>query len=129
VTVLIAGGSSVAVLKRAPNAVDVEASTRSVPVAEAPTSATPAAANVSSANANTQSAKSSSTAARETLASTEDRDATSDAGPDGRFGGLSHAQLKILLGEIERLEAVPVTEPEPVTIKVNTGSPSSPDGI
>ena len=54
---------------------------------------------------------------------TDDQDATTDAGPDGRFGGLSDAQLKALLGEIERLEAVPITEPEPVTIKVNVGTP------
>jgi len=122
VTVLIAGGSSVALLNRAPSAVDVDPLPRSVAVAEAPTSAAPGAANASSAN--TQSAKSTSSAAHDTMASSEEQNATSDAGPDGRFGGLSGAQLKALLGEIDRLEAVPVTEPEPVTIKVNAGSPS-----
>jgi hypothetical protein len=58
------------------------------------------------------------------LASTVDQDARTDAGPDGRFGGLTEAQLNALLSEIERLEAVPITEPEPVTIKVNVGTPS-----
>ena len=33
----------------------------------------------------------------------------------------TQAQLDALLSEIERLEAVPITEPEPVTIKVNVG--------
>jgi hypothetical protein len=69
-------------------------------------------------------AKAPSVAARETIASTDDQDARTDAGPDGRFGGLTEAQLKTLLSEIEQLEAVPVTEPEPVTIKVNVGSPA-----
>jgi hypothetical protein len=112
VTVLIAGGSTVAVLNRAPGTVDLDASSRSV--AQAPAGA----ANVSSAN--TYSAKSSSNAAHDTMASSEQQNA--DASADGRFGGLSGAQLKALLGEIDRLEAVPVTEPEPVAIKVSTGS-------
>jgi hypothetical protein len=118
VTILIAGGSSVALLNRAPNARPVDTLAHSVPVAEVPTSATPSAANVASAN--TQSAKSSSS---------DEQNATSDAGPDGRFGGLSGSQLKALLGEIDRLEAVPVTEPEPVTIKVIAGSSSSSDRL
>ena len=118
VTILIAGGSSVALLNRAPNAQPVDTLAHSVPIAEVGSSATPPAANTASAN--TQSAKSSSS---------EDQNATSDAGPDGRFGGLSGAQLKALLGEIDRLEAVPVTEPEPVTIKVIAGSSSSSDRL
>jgi hypothetical protein len=118
VTILIAGGSSVALLNRAPNAQPVDTLAHSVPIAEVGSSATPPAANTASAN--TQSAKSSSS---------EEQNATSDAGPDGRFGGLSGAQLKALLGEIDRLEAVPVTEPEPVTIKVIAGSSSSSDRL
>jgi hypothetical protein len=40
-------------------------------------------------------------------------------GPDGRFGGLSDEQMQRLLNEIDGLAAVPVTEPEPVTIRVD----------
>jgi hypothetical protein len=124
VTILIAGGSSVAVLNRASSTVDVDTLPRSVAIAETPT---PAAANPSSAN--TQSGKSSSSAAHDTMGSSEEQNAKSDAGPDGRFGGLSGAQLKALLGEIDRLKAVPVTEPEPVMIKVNDSSPTSSDRL
>jgi hypothetical protein len=58
------------------------------------------------------------------ITAADDQDTKSDAGPDGRFGGLTGAQLKALLDEIDHLEAVPVTEPEPVIIKVNVGTPA-----
>jgi len=51
-----------------------------------------------------------------------------DEGPDGRFGGLSAAQMQTLLSEIDGLKAVPVTEPEPVTIRVDV-KPSGPEGL
>jgi len=126
VTVLIAGGSSVAVLSRASNDSNVDSVARSVPVAGVPMSAAAAPANGS---ANSGALNSSSNAAAQVIASADDQDATSDAGPDGRFGGLSDTQLKALLGEIDRLEAVPVMEPEPVIIKVNNSSPALPDRL
>ena len=63
----------------------------------------------------------------QTLASADEQEAA-DIGPDGRFAGLNDTQLKALLGEIDRLEAVPVTEPDPVMIKVNLANPGSPEG-
>ena len=120
VTVLVAGGSSAAILSRAPATPNDDVVARSVPAADTPAAIIPA---VTSTTAEAPTAKSSAVA-RETLASTIDQDARTDAGPDGRFGGLTEAQLNALLSEIERLEAVPITEPEPVTIKVNVGTPS-----
>jgi len=61
------------------------------------------------------------------LASAGDQDPSVDVGPDSRFGGLSDGQLNDLLGEIDRLQAVPITEPEPVTITVDV-KPTIPDG-
>jgi len=52
------------------------------------------------------------------VASVGDSDIVADVGPDGRFGGLNDGQLRDLLGQIDRLEAVPVTEPEPVSIRM-----------
>jgi hypothetical protein len=53
------------------------------------------------------------------VATTAESDAPTEDGPDGRFAGLSDAQMQALLGEIDRLQAVPVTEPDPVTIRVD----------
>ena len=119
VTVLVAGGSSAAILNRAPATPNVDVVARSVPVTDTQAATAPAV----TARRRGPSAKSSAVPS-ETLASTIDQDTRTDAGPDGRFGGLTHAQLEALLSEIERLEAVPITEPEPVTIKVNVGTPS-----
>jgi len=118
ISVLVAGGSSVAILNRAPGVPNGELAARAVEVADTQT-ATP---SVVRSTTPVVSAKSAAVA-RETIASV-DQDATTDAGPDGRFGGLTETQLNALLSEIERLEAVPITEPEPVTIKVNVGTPT-----
>ena len=120
VTVLVAGGSSVAILNRAPVAPETGLAV-SIPVTDTQSSSTRTDTLAPRAVASSQSV---AVASRATLASADDQDATTDAGPDGRFGGLSEAQLQALLGEIDRLEAVPVTEPEPVTIKVNVGLPA-----
>jgi len=120
VTVLVAGGSSVAILNRAPVAPETGLAV-SIPVTDTQSSSTRTDTLAPRAVASAQSV---AVASRATLASADDQDATTDAGPDGRFGGLSEAQLQALLGEIDRLEAVPVTEPEPVTIKVNVGLPA-----
>ena len=119
VTLLVAGGSSVAILNRAPTAPETGLAV-SIPVTDTQSSSTRTDTLAPRAVASAQSV---AVASRATIASADDQDATTDAGPDGRFGGLSEAQLQALLGEIDRLEAVPVTEPEPVTIKVNVGLP------
>ena len=45
-----------------------------------------------------------------------------------RLADLNERELKALLSEIDQLQAVPITEPEPVTIRVNSKG-SSPEGM
>jgi hypothetical protein len=45
-----------------------------------------------------------------------------------RLTDLNERELKALLSEIDQLQAVPITEPEPVTIRVNSKG-SSPEGM
>jgi hypothetical protein len=127
VTLLVAGGSSVALLNRAPNSVDGVSTVRSESISTPTPPAAPAVTPAPSANSNSSAPM--RPAARETVALADDQDARSDAGPDGRFAGLTGAQLQSLLDEIERLQPVPVTEPEPVTIKVNVGTPGTPEKL
>ena len=44
-----------------------------------------------------------------------------------RLGDLNEKQLKALLSEIDRLQATPITEPDPVTIRVDTKGSTTPD--
>ena len=112
VTVLVAGGSSLAVLRRTPTTIETRppitdtAVSRPAPVAPVAGQETPAPGT----------AAPNSVAP---VAKTADTDASTEDGPDGRFAGLSDAQMQALLGEIDRLQAVPVTEPDPVTIRVD----------
>ena len=46
-----------------------------------------------------------------------------------RLGDLSEKQLKALLTEIDQLAPTPITEPDPVTIRVNTSGTTSPEGL
>lgn len=48
-----------------------------------------------------------------------------DAAADSRFGDLNEQQLQALLNDVKNLRAVPVTEPEPVSLKVNAKISSS----
>ena len=45
-----------------------------------------------------------------------------------RLADLDERQLQALLDQIDQLQAVPITEPEPVTIRVNNNKGSSPEG-
>jgi len=61
-------------------------------------------------------------------------DATPDAGEGSglgasRLGDLDEKQLKALLTEIDRLQATPITEPDPVTIRVDTKGSTKPEGL
>lgn len=110
VTVLIAGGSSLAILRRGPTIADT-------PVQIADSTPTRSALPIASESAVSAAAKVSPTNLKsvETVAAVDE----SDDGVDGRFGGLSDEQMKSLLGEIDKLQAVPVVEPEPVAIRVD----------
>jgi hypothetical protein len=125
VTVLIAGGSSVVVLNRAPSRVEVRAPiTDSSAIQPAP----PTLAASESAKGRAPAAAPVAPNAAPTTVATADDSTSVDDGPDGRFGGLSNAQMQTLLGEIDQLKPVPVTEPEPVTIRVDL-KPSGPEGL
>ena len=127
VTLLVAGGSSVALLDRAPSSPEGVATVRSESISTATAPATPVVTSTPSANSN--NAAPTRPAVRETVALADDQDTRSDAGPGGRFAGLTEAQLQTLLDEIDRLQPIPATEPEPVTIKVNVGTPGSPEKL
>jgi hypothetical protein len=50
--------------------------------------------------------------------------ANTDLGSGNRLGDLNEQQLQALLNKIDNLPAVPVTEPEPVSLHVNSQSSS-----
>ena len=124
VTVLIAGGSSVVVLNRAPShGVTPPSITDSAASRPAPSS--PASVDTNAPSASPTPLNPSKVATRATII---EPDTAADDGPDGRFGGLSPAQMQALLGEIDQLKPVPVTEPEPITIRVDL-KPNGPEGL
>jgi hypothetical protein len=121
VTFLAVGGSSVALLNRTTgvsigNEVPAVAPQIVAPVAPVTATAPTTAAVVDNP-----------TRPAETVAS-NDEQAAVDVSPGGRFANMNEGQLKALLGEIDHLEAVPVTEPEPVSIRVDAKNPAAPEG-
>lgn len=46
-----------------------------------------------------------------------------------RLGDLDEKQLKALLTEIDQLQPTPITEPDPVTIRVDTKGTATPEGL
>ena len=121
VTVLIAGGSSLALLRRAPESANLRP-----PVTDS--SANRAIAPAGGGGAATQAPANPTTPSPvATVAQNDDAD-TAEEGQDGRFGGLSDVQMQTLLNELDGLKAVPVTEPEPVTIRVDV-KPGGPEGL
>ena len=140
VTFLAVGGSSVALLNRAPTvdrafadsglAVPATATPAAVAdVAAAVTAAPSSAPVVDSQVVASATAPSSATVGSQLDGASDavaDVQAAADVSPGGRLAGLTEEQLKALLGDIGELPAVPVTEPEPVTIQVvNSGSEST----
>ncbi|HVX41811.1 MAG TPA: zf-HC2 domain-containing protein [Gemmatimonadaceae bacterium] len=131
VTLLVAGGTSVAVLNRAPsaaNSVAVAPTSQSAATAStAPVESIPLAhdsAPVASAAAPSAQEQVAATNARVAAAepASTDAPATTDAG--ARLGDLNEQQLQSLLKDIDQLQPVPVTEPDPVTLRVTTTSSS-----
>ena len=122
--VLVAGASSYSVLGRHSGVVTPDSL---VAQAVAPTAGNPAAP--------TQRAESPATPTRSQQAETVLADgapvATEMSGLGAsRLGDLNEKQLKALLTEIDQLQATPITEPDPVTIRVDTkGSTTSPEGL
>lgn len=125
VTFLAVGGSSVALLNRAPTADRALADSglaapvvqTTAPIADVQRADTQVAANTV---ASSSAAVSQTNSSEESVA---DVQAAADVSPGGRFAGLTEEQMKALLGDIGELPAVPVTEPDPVAIQVvNSGS-------
>jgi anti-sigma factor RsiW len=120
VTLLAAGGGSVAIIARTPR-IGSERVSIGAP-------AQPSGSAVGTAPVAGSPARSASTASETTLAAVDDPAASTAASADERLDELNEGQLKTLLDQIDQLEAIPVTDPEPVTIHVNSGTSLSPEG-
>ncbi len=140
VTFIVAGGTSLAVIR---NARDHGTDSTSTPVAQqlrqgasettasvrAPVAPVPQRQQRSTNTAPVQpriaSAPSPSRGGTETVASTDDPNAGLK---NSRIENLNAQQLKSLLKAIENMDATPITEPEPVTLHVGSRG-SSPNGL
>jgi anti-sigma factor RsiW len=122
ITVVAIGGTSVALLNRAGPSVRPDSVTFVAPVP----SDTPASLSRSTNVAPSKSVEAQPVSVAETSASNAaalDAAGTADQGSDsvmeGRLRGLNEEQLRKLLDDIGQLKATPVTEPEPINIKVD----------
>jgi hypothetical protein len=125
VTLLVAGGSSAVLLKRGPNVDRTSIPiTRTAVLSQRAADSAPVAANsASSSVAGASVAANAGSATPATVADADDR-ANTDLGNGNRLGDLDEQQLQTLLNKIDNLPAVPVTEPEPVSLHVNSQSSS-----
>ena len=122
VTLLIAGGSSVALLDHGRGIDRLPGDTVQLP----PVTATAGSSSTPSASASATPASASATAETATpihaantqLASADDPSDPS-LGAAGRLENLNAAQLKKLLSDIDQIEATPITEPEPVSLRLD----------
>ena len=122
VTLLVAGGSSVAVRNRGPKVVDSVAAAAAV-AANTPLDTQTAAPNsVAPMLASVAETVSKTTSVGETPNDVE-------LGAGGRLSDLDDAQLKALIEEIGQMKAVPITEPEPVAIRVDPRNTSGMDDL
>lgn len=127
VTVLAVGGGSFAVLRQSATPTIADSAYTSSRVApslgsqprDTGTTLKPAAAPSAVA------IRESTPNPQQIVASADDQ---SGLATSARLTDLNERELKALLSEIDQLQAVPITEPEPVTIRVN-GRGSSPEGM
>jgi len=124
VTVLAVGGGSLAVLRQGatPSVVDTSLV---APMAVQPDAGAPG----SSTGATAPPAGSTSVARIATTVggSGAGEQGVADLPTTARLADLNERQLRALLDEIDALQAVPITEPEPVTIRLD-GKATSPEG-
>jgi putative zinc finger protein len=121
VTVLAVGGGSVAVLHRSTPMTPVAARVAASPATTSPASAGPLA----TVPANLPSA-SNAGAGPSTVASIGAGSTGISMG--GRLDDLSDDQLQALLDQVGDLQAIPITEPDPVAIQVESTSGAVPEG-
>ena len=119
VTLLVAGGGSFAVLRQQHDRVPAAINAAAVNTATAGVPARPDSAGAAEPS-------------RVAAASSPTRDnvIASEAGlGSGRLGDLSEQQLAKLLDEIDHLQAMPITDPEPVSLRVGGDNGSTgPEG-
>ena len=126
VTMLVVGGSSVAVLNRGHGIDAMLPDTVQLPPPPTAETTGGAAPNTNTAMATTGAPTASRVAARSATASEDD--ATEPMlGAGGRLENLNEQQLKRLLNDIGQMQAVPVTDPEPVTLHVDGKNSSAPE--
>jgi anti-sigma factor RsiW len=121
VTLLVAGGGSFAVLRQ-----------RQSPLATRPAVVNTAQVGVPANGDSTAAVKSPRVAPAPSERSAPSREnvVASEAGlGSGRLGDLTEQQLSKLLDEIDRLQATPITDPEPVSLRVGGDNGSTgPEG-
>jgi hypothetical protein len=86
--------------------------------------AAPIPSRVADASATSAAPSGSTSVAR---GATTSADEQAGLATTARLADLNERQLQALLDQIDQLQAVPITEPEPVTLRVNNKS-SSPEG-
>jgi hypothetical protein len=125
VTVLAAGGGSFAVIRQGgiPTAADSDfASAPSTGHTGQP--ATDTSAPQGTRAATDRAARSATSSPQNTAASADDRNGLATT---AHLADLNERQLQALLDQIDQLQAVPITDPEPVTIRIDNKH-SSPEG-
>jgi len=115
VTVLAVGGSSVALINRGPRVSPTKVDVVQVPVTDTPSASR--GRSVAAATKGTQARVASDTS---------QVDDGGGLGMSDHLSDLDDAQLQALINEIEDMKAVPITEPEPVSIRVGTRNASNP---
>lgn len=122
VTLLVAGGSSIAVLRSdrgAPALLDTAQTVQATPLARVPKQPDTAASSERAQPAPAPNTTPSPTA----VVASEDHGLGSS-----RLGDLTEQQLQTLLDEIDQLQTTPITEPEPVSLRVGGSAPTGPEG-
>lgn len=122
VTVLAVGGGSLAVVHRGSSSI--------APVAShaLATPATSSPASVAQVPATAAAAPAASTVNAATSTVATAGTATAGISMTGRLDDLSDEQLQTLLEQVGDLQAVPITEPDPVAIQVESTSGDAPEG-
>jgi hypothetical protein len=128
VVLFVAGGSSVVLLRQtqAPSPSDILSEVTLPPAsAAAPVSPDSTPATVKANTASTSVAASRQTTPAETVASATTAQGSAEIGVSGHLADLDEGQLKALLNDIDHIEAVPITDPEPVVIKIDSRVPAT----
>jgi hypothetical protein len=126
ITVIAVGGGSFALLSRSNQSLTVP------PVAVGPATSTPTPDSQIAPSVKTPTAAQEVAATdsdvREADLPVEEETAETGVGSAGRLNSLNEQQLKTLLNDIGKMKAIPVTEPDPINIKVDSKASSGISG-